>query len=161
MFQAVLKYRSAVGSQEKMNWEVDFWIDGQPQSAKNRRRIVRNPRTGKSLIIKSQKALDYSESFKRQCPKLPELIEGDVVLWVDAYYSSRRPDLACLELIMDLLQGLVYHNDRQVKVHGATWNLSKDRPGARIRLRKIQSDRCTEMSSLEPYMIWGTEPPPK
>tara|TARA_R110002020_G_scaffold185640_2_gene383353 strand:- start:562 stop:1044 length:483 start_codon:yes stop_codon:yes gene_type:complete len=138
-----------------MAWDYDFWIDGQCPSAKNQRQLVGRP--GSRRLIKSAKALAYSKSFAEQCAPIDELITGDVALWVDSYYSSRRPDLACVDFIQDLLQGKIYLNDRQVKASGSTWNLDKENPRVRIRIRSIASKGCTEMSSLDVSKIWGVE----
>lgn len=143
-----------------MSWDCDFWVEGEPVSAKNQRRLIRNP----PRLIKSEKALAYAKSFDRQCPVLDPLLEGDIALWIDAYYRTRRPDLACVDLIQDLLEGKIYANDRQVKASGSTWNLDKENPRVRIRIRRIFSNGSTEMSSLEPSKIWGVginmNPPP-
>ena len=136
-----------------MSWDLDFWIHGEPASAKNQRRIVRVH--GKPRIIKSAKALAYKKTFDEQCPVLDNLIKDDVALCVDAYYASRRPDLACIDLIMDLLQDKVYENDRQVKASCSIWNLDRDSPRVRIRLRKMTVDGSTGMSSFKPSEIWG------
>jgi Holliday junction resolvase RusA-like endonuclease len=47
------------------------------------------------------------------------------------YYHSRRPDLD-ESLILDLMQGIVYENDRQVKEKHITWGLDKEAPRAEI-----------------------------
>jgi Holliday junction resolvase RusA-like endonuclease len=88
-------------------------------------------------IIKSEKARNYSEMFKQQCPALPVLLTGDlrVSLWI--YYASRRPDLD-ETLILDLMQGLIYENDRQVKERHAYWGLDPDRPRAEILIEQIE-----------------------
>jgi hypothetical protein len=138
-----------------MSWAFDHTILGQCPSAKNARRIVKFGNMPR--LIKSEKALQYVDSFNSQCPVLDPLLEGDVVLWVDSFYQSRRPDLACMELLMDLLQGKVYANDRSVKVSGSSWNLDKENPRVRIRVRSISSESSTEMSSLDPSEIWGVE----
>ena len=94
---------------------------------------------GVSRSIKSQRARDYCAGFATQCVGKVHLIDGDVALLVDVFYSSRRPDLACLDLIQDCLQGVAYHNDRQVKAHAANWNLDKHNPRARIRVASLES----------------------
>lgn len=109
------------------------------------------------MLIKSKEALLYSELFRQQCPRIDPLIEDDVAIWVDAYYSSRRPDLNCIDMIKDLMEGSIYKNDRQVKAEAAVWNLSKDNPGVRIRLTVIPQSGSTEMSSFRPSEIWGEE----
>jgi hypothetical protein len=89
-----------------------------------------------SRLIKSQKALDYSGAFKQQCRQLETLMTGDlrVTMWI--YYASRRPDLD-ESLILDLMQGLVYENDRQVKERHIYWGLDPDKPRAEIIVEKI------------------------
>lgn len=135
------------------DWDLDFWILGEPASAKNQRRIVKVH--GKPRIIKSEKALNYKRLFDEQCPVLDELITEDVSIIVDAYYASRRPDLACMDLIMDLLQGKIYENDRQVKASCSLWNLDKENPRVRIRLKRMTVDASTGTSSYKPSEIWG------
>lgn len=89
-----------------------------------------------SRLIKSQKALDYSEAFKQQCPPLATLMSGDIKITMWIYYASRRPDLDD-SLILDLLQGLVYLNDRQVKERHVFWGLDPDRPRTEMIIEQI------------------------
>ena len=135
--------------------EYDSWILGEPASAKNQRQIV--VIRGKPRIIKSKKALAYTKSFAAQATPLDPLITTDVSLRIDAFYASRRPDLACLDLIMDCLQGVAYSNDRQVKATQCFWNLDKENPRVRIRVRSIHVDCSTGTYSVNPSMIWGSE----
>jgi Holliday junction resolvase RusA-like endonuclease len=92
--------------------ELSLIIFGEPASKANSRRVVRYG--GMSRLIKSKKALSYSDVFLQQCPVLPVLMTGDLRIIMRIYYASRRPDLD-ESLILDLLQGRVYVNDRQVK----------------------------------------------
>ena len=138
--------------------EVDFVILGEPASAKNQRRIVRIRDTPR--LIKSAKALSYAKSFGLQCPTVP-LIEGDVSLLCDIFYASRRPDLAAMDLIQDLLQGRVYANDRQVKASQSLWNLDRDNPRVRIRVRGLDLESSHGLSSYSQSEIWGEENSPQ
>lgn len=136
-------------------WDLDFVVKGEPASAKNSRRIVlrgKHPR-----LIKSKKALEYCDAFALQCPNLEELIECDVALRLDVYYQSRRPDLAAMDLVMDLLQGRVIKNDRCVKASQSVWNLDKENPRTRIRIRKLEIDGSLGLSSYPDSKIWGME----
>ena len=110
-------------------------IFGEPASKANSRRVVKFG--SMSRLIKSQKALDYSDVFKQQCKPLAKLMTGDlrVTLWI--YYASRRPDLD-ESLILDLMQGLVYENDRQDKERHAYWGLDPENPRAEILVEKIE-----------------------
>jgi Holliday junction resolvase RusA-like endonuclease len=88
-----------------------FVVYGEPASKANSRRLVSFG--GKPRVIKSSKALSYSDAFKHQC-RSSAPFEDDVVVSMTIYYASRRPDLD-ESLILDLLQGIAYVNDRQVK----------------------------------------------
>jgi Holliday junction resolvase RusA-like endonuclease len=110
----------------------NFWegtVLGEPASKSNQRRFVNFG--GKPRFIKSKKALSYGDEFKRQVQELPEKLEGDLFFGAKIYYASRRPDLD-ESLILDLLQGLVYANDRQVKCRFVMWGLDKENPRAEI-----------------------------
>ena len=109
-------------------------IFGEPASKANSRRVVKFGNM--SRLIKSQKALDYSEAFKQQCPAIDPLMSGDIRMTLTIYYASRRPDLD-ESLILDLFQGLVYENDRQVKERHTYWGLDPDNPRAEIIIDQI------------------------
>jgi Holliday junction resolvase RusA-like endonuclease len=136
-----------------VKWDFQTTIHGQPASSKNNRRIVKIGDT--SRLIKSKKALDYEKLFHSQCLRLDPLLEGDVALEIDVWYASRRPDLACADLIQDLLQGHAYSNDRQVKSVWCRWNLSKDQPRAEIYVRRIEGDTANGVSHLTLSQICG------
>lgn len=104
-------------------------IFGEPASKANSRRVVRI--AGQSRLIKSSKALIYSERFRKQVRPIDPLIETDVRVTIIIFYASRRPDLD-ESLILDLLQGVIYVNDRQVKEKHIYWGLDKDNPRAEI-----------------------------
>jgi Holliday junction resolvase RusA-like endonuclease len=109
-------------------------IFGEPASKANSRRLVHFG--SMSRLIKSQKALNYSDAFKQQCKTIEPLMSGDlrVTMWI--YYATRRPDLD-ESLILDLMQGLVYTNDRQVKERHTYWRLDPAQPRAEIIIDKI------------------------
>ena len=110
-------------------------IFGEPASKANSRRVVRFG--SMSRLIKSQKALNYSDAFRQQCQPLAVLMTGDLRVTLHIYYASRRPDLD-ESLILDLMQGLVYENDRQVKERHAYWGLDPENPRAEILIEKIE-----------------------
>lgn len=124
---------------------LSITILGEPASKANSRKLVQFH--GMSRLIKSTKALNYSEAFKRQCDLLldknAELIEGDVKVCMKIYYATRRPDLD-ESLILDLLQGYAYANDRQVKEKHIIWGLDKENPRAEITVEK----KAPEQSGL-------------
>ena len=77
--------------------------------------------------IKSKKALAYSKAFTQQCPHLDPPWDEDLIIAMKIFYKSRRPDLD-ESLILDLLQGPVYKNDRAVKMKYIQHGLSKENP---------------------------------
>jgi Holliday junction resolvase RusA-like endonuclease len=109
-------------------------IFGEPASKANSRRVVHYG--GMSRLIKSKKALSYSDVFRQQCGKLPTLMTGDLRVTLHIFYASRRPDLD-ESLILDLMQGLIYENDRQVKERHCYWGLDPDNPRAEIIIERI------------------------
>jgi Holliday junction resolvase RusA-like endonuclease len=113
---------------------ISIVIYGEPASKANSRRVV----TFGTLprLIKSQKALDYSAYFREQCLVLPTLLEGDLRITLHIYYASRRPDLD-ESLILDLMQGCIYANDRQVKERHTYWHLDPDCPRSDITIECI------------------------
>jgi Holliday junction resolvase RusA-like endonuclease len=90
---------------------------------------------GKPMFIKSTKALQYAEGFKKQCVS-GGLLEGDVAVHMKIWYASRRPDLD-ESLILDLLQGVAYVNDRQVREKHIYWGLDKENPRTEILVEGI------------------------
>ena len=116
---------------------ISFVIHGEPASKANSRKIVLI--NGKPRVIKSQKALNYCKDFAKQCPYLDVLLEGDLAVYIEIFYASRRPDLD-ESLILDEMQGKVYKNDRQVKVKKIYWGLDKDNPRTVISISKLEED---------------------
>jgi Holliday junction resolvase RusA-like endonuclease len=114
-------------------------IFGEPASKANSRRQVFVH--GKSMFIKSAKALSYSKSFKLQAvvPAKQKFL-NDVVVTIRIWYASRRPDLD-ESLILDLLQGVAYENDRQVKEKHIYWmGVDKENPRCEIEIRSLVKD---------------------
>ena len=114
---------------------LKFTILGEPASKANSRKAVfwgKRP-----AFIKSDKALNYSESFAAQCPTLETLLECDVQLVMTIFYASRRPDLD-ESLILDLMQGKIYRNDRQVKLRTTAWGLSPLNPRMNLEIRPYE-----------------------
>tara|TARA_R100001143_G_C3346255_1_gene126953 strand:+ start:44 stop:439 length:396 start_codon:yes stop_codon:yes gene_type:complete len=121
---------------------IQLLILGEPASKSNSRRAIFSK--GTPRFIKSKKALDYKESFLAQinaqmrlnCAKNESIYSPctcDVVVEMTIFYASRRPDLD-ESLILDLLQGFAYENDRQVKEKHIYWGLDKDNPRTQIKI---------------------------
>lgn len=114
---------------------VFLTVLGEPASKANSRRIIMRGR--KPMSIKSEKALNYADFFNSQVRPIPELMDGElrVDMWI--YYASQRPDLD-ESLILDLLQGKVYINDRQVRERHVYHHIDKANPRTSILVRKRQ-----------------------
>jgi len=110
---------------------ISFTIHGEPASKSNSRKLVTIH--GRPAFIKSQKARDYGVAFKQQAPKLDPMFDGDVAIIMTIHYASRRPDLD-ETLILDLMQDLIYANDRQVKERHTYWALDKECPRTEITI---------------------------
>lgn len=117
-----------------------YEIEGEPASKANSRRIVM--RGNKPASIKSAKALHYADAFRAQLPPDPVPYLGNVKIEVDVWYASRRPDLD-ISLILDLLQGHAYANDRQVREQHARWHLDPERPRCVILITALPGDDPT------------------
>ena len=113
-------------------------IDGEPASKANSRRLVYIK--GRAVFIKSKKVLSYKKAFELQCPTRKDLYKKgqDLVVAMKIFYKTRRPDLD-ESLILDLLEGLVYENDRQVKMKYIEWGLDKERPRTHIVISTIDN----------------------
>jgi hypothetical protein len=109
-------------------------IFGEPASKANSRRVVRIGNT--SRLIKSQKALTYAELFRQQAGE-DRCMDGDVRVTLHIWYASRRPDLD-ESLILDLLQGVAYRNDRQVKEKHIYWHLDPSNPRTNIVVEQME-----------------------
>jgi len=108
--------------------DIDLYtttIHGEPASKANSRQLVLIK--GRMVPIKSKKALSYIRAFDQQCPTLDPLLDEDLAIAMKIYYRTRRPDLD-ESLILDLLQGTVYKNDRAIKLKYVEHGLSKDDP---------------------------------
>lgn len=118
-------------------------ILGQPPRKSNSRQIVTNAATNKPMIIKSKKALGYSEQFLQQVPGWARLGVGSpedpLLLVAVVYYTSNLPDLS-VELVKDLLEKAeVLSNDRYVKAELLFFRVDKSNPRTEITLYRVRS----------------------
>ena len=138
---------------------LDLVFLGEPGSKANRRKIVKFG--NRSALIKSDKARKYSTYFLEQAAVMDVLAshtpyERDVMLRIDFYYASRRPDLAGMDLVMDLLENAgVYLNDRQVKISASTWSLDPDNPRIRVRCAPLDSKGNKNYNDVQLGILWG------
>lgn len=112
-------------------------ILGEPASKANSRKIVLFGK--RPAVIKSDKARAYCSVFREQAPRLEALLTGDLSIRLLIVYKSRRPDLD-ESLILDLLQGVAYENDRQIKAKTVIWGLDPDCPRCEIEIRALSQN---------------------
>jgi Holliday junction resolvase RusA-like endonuclease len=119
-------------------WEATIY--GETCSKANSRRIVFSKKSKRRLVIKSEKAINYCDEFNRQADLVQpnvEPYEGKVAVFMEIAYCTRRPDLD-ESLILDLLQGRAYKNDRQVvEKHIKRMPECKEEPYAKIIVKEL------------------------
>lgn len=91
----------------------------------------------RSSIIKSKKAIKFETDCKRILKPIHPLLEGDLIMTATLYYSSRRNDLD-ESLVMDVLQKVVYLNDRQIKEKHIFHALDKKNPRVEVLIETMQ-----------------------
>jgi hypothetical protein len=131
---------------------IRLTILGEPASKANSRREAVNPATGRRMVIKSEKALDYRDAALQQIPPACRVqLAGPVRVDMRIYYASERPDLD-ESLILDILQDQftringkryvsqrgIYHNDRQVREKHIYWAKDKANPRTFIQIQEIE-----------------------
>ena len=120
---------------ENSKFLQSFIIFGEPASKANSRRLVLFGK--KPAFIKSKKAITYLQGFALQCPMNQVLFEEDLLVHMDIYYQSRRPDLD-ESVGLDCMQGKIYVNDRQVKHKVVYWGLDRERPRTHVRVSPLE-----------------------
>lgn len=120
---------------------VEMVILGKLPRKSNSRRIVRNKKTGKPLIIKSEQALDYTKKFglqvRNEVKQKFGSLEDPLGLEVVVYYADRRPDLS-IELLKDLLQlNDVVKDDRYIRQQACWAFVDKQYPRTELRLYQL------------------------
>ena len=107
-------------------------VYGEPASKANSRKLVLFG--NRPASIKSDKARGYARDFVLQVRALDPLLEGELRMDLWIYYATRRPDLD-ESLILDLLQGKVYENDRQVRERHVYHQIDKASPRIEVIIR--------------------------
>lgn len=123
----------------ELDGSISFTILGDPASKANSRRIVKTP-SGKPLVIKSEKAMLYADMFRIQCPCLKVPVSEPVKVSMTIWYASMRPDLD-ESLILDLMQGRIYLNDRQVVEKHISRGPSSNTPRCRINIASVSGEK--------------------
>jgi predicted N-formylglutamate amidohydrolase len=121
-----------------------FTLDGQLASKSNTRKLVTHRRTGRPMLIKSDRARRVIPLF---CDQLGILfgrrppITGMLSLTARIFYDSNRPDLD-ESLLMDILQmAHVITNDRQIIHKAITKGIDPKRPRVECQIEEVEWDR--------------------
>jgi len=122
-------------------------FEGQPPRKSNSRRIVRNKKTGRQLVIKSRKALQWMEDAGWQIPASSKRKVGgpDQPLRIVFYvrYRTRLADLST-ELILDTLQKYgVIRDDRYVFEKAEQKIIDKENPGVDLVITETRERNLT------------------
>jgi Holliday junction resolvase RusA-like endonuclease len=123
---------------------VHLVVYGEPASKANSRKLVLFG--DRPASIKSDKARGYARDFLLQVRPLNPLLEGELRMDLWIYYATQRPDLD-ESLILDLLQGKVYKNDRQVRERHVYHCIDKANP--RIEVIIQQRDPLFGVAELQ------------
>jgi Holliday junction resolvase RusA-like endonuclease len=93
---------------------------------------------GRMVSIKSDKALGFVRSASTQLRRMSPLLEGPVRVTMTMYYASQRPDLD-ESLVLDVLQGRAYSNDRQVREKHVYHRIDRARPRVEVMVEPMES----------------------
>lgn len=120
--------------------KISFIVFGNLPRKSNSRRIFRNKYSGKVICIKSEKALDYTDSFLRQTLGMEKWLyqsSRPPRLTAHIYYKNKQSDLSC-ELLMDLMQkaGIIY-NDRQIFEQVLYKHFDKVNPRCEVTVEEV------------------------
>ncbi len=105
-----------------------------PYSKSNSRKLVLWGK--RPALIKSAPARAFEQAAAVSLPTLDPFILGPVSLSCRLFYTSERPDLDP-SLVMDVLQGKIYKNDRQVRELHCYHGIDKVNPRAEVTVRSI------------------------
>ncbi len=114
-------------------------ILGEATSKANSRQMVpaKSKSTGKVFMrpIKSQKAIGFLDAVQRQIilQADEDLLTGELTAHIWMYYANHRSDLD-ESLVLDVLQGRAYKNDRQVRERHVYHFIDKEKPRVEIML---------------------------
>jgi Holliday junction resolvase RusA-like endonuclease len=119
---------------------LELVIHGEPASKANSRQLVTFGTRPAS--IKSKKARDYEKAaipqVRAQCRRLGWTCKavGKFRATLTIFYASERPDLD-ESVILDVLQQMVYANDRQVRERHVYHAIDRENPRAEIVIEAI------------------------
>jgi hypothetical protein len=121
-----------------MGEPIRFTILGEPASKANSRKpaFVGKGEARRVLWIKSDKARGYVRDATPQVPKLPVLLTGPVFVTMMIWYRTELPDLD-ESLVLDVMQGRIFTNDRQVREKWIKHGIDRANPRAEITVQPL------------------------
>lgn len=120
---------------------IRILILGEPASKANSRQIVMFGK--RPAIIKSKKAREYEKSavpqVLMQCRMAGWKVRaiGPMRVTISVFYASERPDLD-ESVVLDVMQGIVYGNDRQVREKHVFHRIDRDNPRCEVMVEAMQ-----------------------
>ena len=120
---------------------VRLLVLGEPASKANSRQLVMFGK--RPAIIKSKKALAYEKGaapqILMQCRMAGWRLRaiGPMRVTMTIFYATERPDLD-ESVVLDVMQGIVYGNDRQVREKHIVHAIDRDNPRAEIVVEALQ-----------------------
>jgi Holliday junction resolvase RusA-like endonuclease len=95
---------------------------------------------GRPAVIKSRKAREYERTAALQVPVRAALLDGPLRATIRIWYASERPDLD-ESIVLDVLQGRVYRNDRQVRERHVYHGIDRANPRAEVVIEPLQAQQ--------------------
>jgi Holliday junction resolvase RusA-like endonuclease len=122
---------------------VEIVVWDQPASKSNQRINLRTGqkcpvcklKKGAIMSIKSKKARAFMDSAREQVAPLDELLTGELRADIAIWYRNQLSDLD-ESVVLDVLQGILYENDRQIRERHVYHAIDKENPHVRVRLTK-------------------------
>ena len=96
--------------------KMEFVIDQKPTRL-NRLYGIKTTHGGRTIKYKTQAAKDYTQLVRWMLKiQKAKKIEKPVKMKMEFFWTKKEPDIdAYLKLVLDIFEGFVYENDKQIK----------------------------------------------
>jgi len=120
----------------EFNNPVNVYVDGKPISQNG---VYRRASNRRMFMTEAGTAFKDSIGWAAEAAMLKkEMFKKDVQVAIFLFMPDRRTDPANIEkLLLDALQGIVYENDRQVRIHYCEAKIDKEYPRIDIKISEI------------------------
>lgn len=119
---------------------VRLVIDGRPRTKKTSQAIGKNKKTGASFIFNPSEIREWTEDarFQARTQYRGKPIEGPVIVNYQIYRWADMGDLGGFEAaIDDMLQGVVYKNDKQIMGRATAKHIDRENPRVEILVSAV------------------------